>query len=222
LLREYFPQTKLLVGIRHPILWFESFYNHRIQNTGAMPPPETLTGNCRKGTQGVCGSRANFHLSLVSLGKTDYTLEKEAFTPKEWNVLLKDDPPPSIHPVFLYDTQQLADKDNVRSLRFRQDIQTFLGLNESLPEVVHYSPGKTLNATEQADRDAKKINICKEEYTEIRRELLEKSQRAAHYIRTYFMHAPDVAVSSPDYFLEIMDSYLQDPCNSRMEHPNEK
>ena len=36
IIREYFPKTKLLVGMRHPVLWFESFYNFRIQvsNTG--------------------------------------------------------------------------------------------------------------------------------------------------------------------------------------------
>ena len=66
LLREYFPQTRLLVGIRHPILWFQSFYNYRIQNTGDMPPAVDLKGTCFKRSQGVCADRANFHLRYAS------------------------------------------------------------------------------------------------------------------------------------------------------------
>ena len=212
LLREYFPQTKLLIGIRHPVLWFESFYNHRIQNTGEMPPPDKLMKGCFKGTQGVCGERAEFHKSLVRLGKTNYTQEKEAFTQKEWKNLLKDSPRKSPNPVFLYDTQQLADKDLARRLLFRQDMQNFLSLTEPFPELVHNSPGKSLNATEQAERDVKKLNICEEQHDEIRQTLMAKSKRSAYYIRSYFIHAPDVTVSSPDYFLEIMASYFQDPC----------
>ena len=57
LLRELFPQAKLLIGIRHPVLWFQSFYNHRIQNTGdMMPNPDLLAGACFKNNQNVLGS----------------------------------------------------------------------------------------------------------------------------------------------------------------------
>jgi hypothetical protein len=213
LLREFFPQAKLLIGIRHPILWFQSFYNHRIQNTGVMPNPDSLAGACFKNSQNVCGDRSKFHLSLVRLGKTNYTLEHEAFTKREFHGVLKDHPPRSPNPVFLYDTQQLADDDPDRLLTFRQDLQDFLGLSHPLPQVTHYSPGKTLvNATEQAERTAKKLDICLDQHAQLRHSLLENAQRSAHYIRTYFLQAPDVTVSSPDYFLEIMDSYLQDPC----------
>lgn len=62
LLREYFPRTRLLIGIRHPIWWFQSFYNYRIQNSGDMPPAIDLKGTCFKRSQGVCVDRASFHL----------------------------------------------------------------------------------------------------------------------------------------------------------------
>ena len=219
LLREYFPQTHLFIGIRHPIRWFESFYNHRIQNTGSMPDPNKLKGNCFKDSQGVCANRADFHLNLVRLGKTNYTVEQEAFLPGEWNGIVKDDPPYTPNPVFMYDTQQLSDKDKERSAQFRRDVQLFIGLSTPLPPIIHFSPGKNLNSTMQAERDALKIDICSDEYTDLRQILLEKARRSAFYIRKYFMHAPDVIVSSPEYFSHVLDSYQQDPCDEKQESP---
>ena len=49
MLRYYvqnFPTTKLLVGIRHPVTWFESFYNFRVQNFGKRENPYDLTQSC--------------------------------------------------------------------------------------------------------------------------------------------------------------------------------
>ena len=45
---QYFPATKFLVGLRHPILWFESFYNFRVTNEFSMPPAQKLIGKCRR------------------------------------------------------------------------------------------------------------------------------------------------------------------------------
>jgi hypothetical protein len=44
--QRFFPKTNFIVGIRHPILWFESFYNFRIHNRIRMPPAEELIGHC--------------------------------------------------------------------------------------------------------------------------------------------------------------------------------
>ena len=152
--------------------------------------------------------------SLARLGKTNFTLEKDAFTSREYDKLLFDAPPRSPNPVFLYDTQQLADKDLERAAIFQRDIQAFLGLKESLPPVHRYSPGKNLNSTLQAERDAMKIQICGDQFTELRQSLLDKAQKTASYIRKYFLQAPDVFVSSPDYFLKLLESYQTDPCNA--------
>jgi hypothetical protein len=38
----YFPTTKLIIGVRHPVLWFQSFYNYRVRGGTIMPPAETL------------------------------------------------------------------------------------------------------------------------------------------------------------------------------------
>jgi hypothetical protein len=180
-----------------------------------MPDPSTLAKRCTRSSQGVCGPRAQYHLSLVRLGKTNFSLEREAFSSMEWDHLLRDNPVRSPNPVFLYDTQQLADKDPNRKARFRRDIESYLGLSIPMDDNPHYSPGKTLNATEQTERDAKKLDICQKEHTDLRKTLLEASQHAAHWIRTYFLRVPDVYVSDSRYFLEILDSYMIDPCQER-------
>ncbi len=214
LLREYFPQNHLFIGIRHPIRWLESFYNHRIQNTGMMPDPNTMLQNTfTKSSQGVCISRADYHLSLVRLGKTNYSNEPDAFSlASEWRGLVKDDPIRTPNPVFLYDTQQLADTNPERTAQFRQDVQQFIGLSEPLSPAMHYSPGKILNETIQAERDAMKIDICSDRFIPLRQILLDKANRSAYYILKYFVHAPDVMVSSPNYFAKILESYQYYPC----------
>ena len=79
-LRIHYPKTRLLVGLRHPVLWFESFYNHRIQNGFTMPnlaleisknnAETTVKNYCGGSWNGACFPRANFHSSLVKWGKT--------------------------------------------------------------------------------------------------------------------------------------------------------
>ena len=212
LLREYFPETRLFVGIRHPVLWFQSFYNHRIQNTGKMPHPSKLLDGCSGDSQGVCAKRAKYHLSLVRLGKTNYTLERDAFDDNEWDHLWKDRPQRSPNPVFLYATEQLGDTNSTRVAIFRRHVQEFLGLTVPLDDHPHYSPGKELNDTLQAERNKLKIDICSEEHEDVRRQLLDIGKHATFWLRKYFIHAPDVVVSSPSHFLEILDSYNKDPC----------
>ncbi len=215
LLRQYFPDTKLFVGIRHPILWFQSFYNHRIQNTGKMPKPSKLVSGCGKDSQGVCGTRSQYHLALVRLGKTNYTAEQDAFSETEWAHLLKDAPVRTPNPVFLYDTEQLADKDPIRNEALRKDIAAFLGLTVPLDENPHLAPGKSLNETLQAERDALKLNICLPEHSELREALLKFAQHAAHWIRTYFIYASDVYIGNPEHFESILESYMHDPCENK-------
>ena len=61
---QFFPQTDFIVGIRHPILWFESFYNFRVHNEFRMPPAEKLVGKCQRGWFNLCTFRSNFHIHL--------------------------------------------------------------------------------------------------------------------------------------------------------------
>jgi len=93
-METYLPTTDLVVSVRHPIRWFESFYNYRVRKGYAMPYPNDLIGSCgrvegeevhhdniildsrskpakgRNGAHKVCTDNANFHIGLSLLGKT--------------------------------------------------------------------------------------------------------------------------------------------------------
>lgn len=132
-LRIHYPETKLLVGIRHPVLWFESFYNYRVQNGFTMPGYSKIvdmkkTSNvCGGDWHGACAYRANFHKVLARWGKTPLlSLDKNSYESyyvdnynidDEWKIFPSKDQKDmknevnkteiSPNPIFLYDVGQL-------------------------------------------------------------------------------------------------------------------
>jgi hypothetical protein len=207
--RRYFPKTKFIIGLRHPVLWFESFYNHRIQNEFPMPPPGRLIGSCKKSHKSVCTDRANFakHLSQIEPSRQ----------------------------VFLYDVSQLYDdNDNikhdnngvkavessttkdglVRGDQFRQDLEDFLQLQIPLKgKIAHVRPGrKAMSAEHQQELNSKKITICDPEHEDVRRRLQQHATESATWIESVFLANPNVKVSSLSFFLQILSTWHHDPC----------
>jgi len=61
--REYWPSAKLIIAIRHPVLWFRSLYNFRVQNYlefERMLHPNDLIGPCTHGSMKTCTRRGFF------------------------------------------------------------------------------------------------------------------------------------------------------------------
>jgi hypothetical protein len=88
---------------------------------------------------------------------------------------------------------------------------------ERLPPPLHQSPGKAItNATEQARRDARKVNICDVIHKERRQKLVKWGKQTAEWILNWFLKNPDVHVANPTHFDEIMESYGKDPCTTRL------
>jgi hypothetical protein len=256
-LQSYFPTAKLIVGIRHPILWFESLYNFRIQNIRIsrsdsqriqnnqttttttmrlLPHANRLIGACQRNMKHTCTDSGLFHVHLAKLGKTNLTrdeIEGESLHPyRRWILDERGNRPPRMpHSIFLYEVnqlqspppsshrgkpsgeRQLLQQHQHRSLQFRRDVQTFLGLQHELPPVPHALPGKTWDDPYlQAFRDSQKIRICKDEFAPVRKRLLRQAQEASIWIRQYFLNAPDVVVSSRDYMEELLERWMHDPC----------
>jgi hypothetical protein len=168
-LAKYWPKTKLIVGLRHPVLWFESFYNFRMHNGYNMPSPETLIGKLKRGMVGVA---------------TDESKMK--------------------NPVFLYEVNQLRDANETRAAIFCSDLKNYLGLQQSFaPMSAKKGPVYT-----------KAIEICEPRYNDLRDELMKNAKEASTWILRYFLQSPDVVVSSPEYFNELMVSWSVDPCET--------
>ena len=217
---KYFPKTKLIVGLRHPVLWFESFYNYRVRKNITLPPADLplFIGECSSKTHGVCADESLFHYPLAMLGKVDVfaasnNKKQEAsssllFPPKHWNRLQHTMQRPALpNSIFLYDITQLHDTNETRAYMFRRDLGRFLKLDHSVPDWVR----------EKGTRDKRKVlNICESKYSLLRQTLMQNAQSASTWIRTYFLDAPDVTVSSREYLESILLlEWMVDPCIQR-------
>lgn len=244
--RKYWPRTKLIIGVRHPVRWFESLYNFRIQNLlpqewlqGDFPHPNQLIGRCMGGMKHTCTERGNFAYHLIRLGKqhwnTSANLQLQRGPdgsmpppPREATALeetivgyyrkdrysFTDDVKYLPNPVFLFDVTQFSDTNATRQAQFRRDIQEFLNVPPQLGPLLHYKPGRQWVASEQAQRDARKIDICHAEFAPVRQELLRLSRQNAEWLASVFLQLPDVHVSSRDYVIhDILERWRHDPCD---------
>mmetsp|Transcript_2151 Transcript_2151/g.3900 ORF Transcript_2151/g.3900 Transcript_2151/m.3900 type:complete len:366 (-) Transcript_2151:177-1274(-) len=216
LYEKYFPDMKFIVNVRHPVRWFESFYNYRLRRGFRMPPPAELIGPCvddspyvcsfnctlTRTTQ-VCTDRTRFHHALSRLGKTPMNTRAEK---RMLNHQM------SIHSlsdakVFILDVDQMEGEDFTLTNQLRDDIQQFLELEHALPPMKHV-PSKTTQM--QKDR----IDICERKYKFIRDILIQNGAEASEWIQTYFLQSPDVYLSSRDKFIYMIDQWKSDPCDT--------
>lgn len=220
----YLPKTKLIVGLRHPVLWFESFWNMHVRNVRYSwmqhLSPYNLTQPCRPGqpcTLGcptklnLCLHRANFHLYLARLGKTALRTDAE----RQWLVQKKDgdDEYPNVpnwnvtNPIFLYEQTTLRDDPVWDSLA------QFLGMDSIRHD-------RTLgNATTKPKRGGgSMIRICDAEYDALRVPLLRSAYAVSRWLLEYLIPVaknsarPDVVIHNVTEFAQIVQKYQDDPC----------
>jgi hypothetical protein len=216
-LSRYFPNTKIIVGVRHPVLWFESFYNFRQQRTWFnLLPAQELIGKCAdlgpfENVASVCTERANFHEPLARLGKTSMQSadEQQYFSADAQNV--SDNVDFSDKKIFLYDLAQLQDKDQDRSQLLLQDLQNFLQVTK---------PFQTMVAERQPVSNVTRIDICDPEYNRLREVLVDTGVKASRWIRRFFVHAEGVTVSSPKFLDQVLAKWEEDPCEERRAKSN--
>ncbi|CAJ1953758.1 unnamed protein product [Cylindrotheca closterium] len=196
----FFPATKFVVGLRHPVHWFESFYNFRITNGYDMPPAERLIGKCKRGFQNVCTFRANFSHHLEKI--YDVQQQQETAASRQ---------------TFLYHVEQLRDYDVARSSVFLKDLGGFLGLSEALEQqMIWVKPGqRPASVEERKTLSSRRIDICEGKYSELRSVLMDQASLSASWIAEKFVKNPNVRVSSIAYFSQLLDKWHIDPCEDR-------
>ena len=202
-----YPHTNFIIGLRHPIKWFESFHNFRANNSqGRYVKAENQIGG-GGGIYAVKTNRAQFHMKLAALGKTPMLEEeKELFSQK----MIPYIKPLSQSKIFLYDIDQLRTND---TSTFRNELENFLELEKPLPEPPHFIPGKNRTGKLLVDVTKIKIDICEERYDELRKVLLDNGTRAQKWIRTYFLESEDVTVPDRPNFERILEKWTVDPCS---------
>jgi len=212
LLSTQFPNAKLIVGLRHPVKYFESYYNFRARhpqhNWTTLPPAETLIGtnNCSNNpaSQGVCTEHAKFHTNLAKLGKTNWRDEREQkllhLTRQQQHLTVVR------NPLFLYDMEQLYDTNVTRQAQFGLDMERFLGLHSPLNPLIPPTP----------EKKTKVLDICQPQYRELRDHLVNIGGRASRWILDFLLKSSsNVVVSSPEQFEAILNTWKHDPCKSK-------
>ena len=59
------------------------------------------------------------------------------------------------------------------------------------------------------------IDICNEKYNELRRQLLMDGRRSADWVLGEFVASPDVSVVNREHFVQSVQSWKIDPCDSK-------
>eukprot|EP00562_Extubocellulus_spinifer_P004880 CAMPEP_0178531714 /NCGR_PEP_ID=MMETSP0696-20121128/33580_1 /TAXON_ID=265572 /ORGANISM="Extubocellulus spinifer, Strain CCMP396" /LENGTH=505 /DNA_ID=CAMNT_0020163647 /DNA_START=78 /DNA_END=1595 /DNA_ORIENTATION=+ len=223
---RFFPETKFIISTRHPVEWFQSFYNYHAVGKWPepVPHPNDLIGACydespylciddcepeeRPGNSKLCTDRANFHHSLSRLGKTPMN------TPEELQLLDHD---MSIVPqkgkVFLMESSQLI-PENPSSEYLAEDISRFLDLKYDLRPLKDregYGP-ESHQYKHAGDARHAFIDICDDEFEPVREVLVQQGKEASLWIKNYFLKSEDVVVSSPRRFVKLLDKWSVDPC----------
>ena len=199
-LRDVWPDTKLVIGLRHPVSWFQSFYNYKIYRLNTTLPSPAVNMPC--GADGVCVRDANFHTDIAKLALTPLNSKKEmdllgVFRPFNRNGVLDQ---PVQNEVFLYEYSELHTED------LRVALTNYLDLEIPLKKLGEYRNHQTLT------KKPGQIDICEERHSEVRSVLVEIGSAAAQWIKEFFLKSPSVVTTGSSFD----DSLLQwqvDPCS---------
>jgi len=205
-------QTKLIIGLRHPVLWFQSLYNYRVRQsyeqnwTSSIPSPHDLHGKTQ--WRGISTTAAKFDIQLKQLAKVSMT--KNEVLDMLSNELDSYELRISTNPlkVFIYTIEQLEDTNTKRRLQFEKDIQSFLNLQDPLN---HFASETKENVNDSSYPES--INICDSEYKRIRKKLIRQGTKSSEWIREKFIKSKDVTVSDVSYFESMLKTWSEDPCD---------
>ena len=219
LYNKFFPSTKFIVGLRHPVKWFESFYNYQVYRNVSLPTNTSkLIGRCIDHKK-VCTDRGRLHAALARLGKTPMLENEELSLLYGQDIIqatrhsntdmmtsstqdhrrLSVQPDGLANEIFLYEVRQIHDKESSKELS--KSIQRYLGIHEEFPEIQQYKQNKT-----------RAINICNGEHDKARKVLVEHASSASNWIQQYFLGSSDVTVADPNSFHHLLNDWSVDPC----------
>ena len=206
------PDTKWVIGMRHPVLFVQSFYNYRVaehytkQATDEVIP--TLHQLWHDGTvwHDVSREVSRFDLYLKQLGKTGMNAtELRAFVDHDMLAIK-----PNRVRVFLYVLDQIEDSDIQRKQSWTRQLLEFLDLDPNLDQSKLGHANK--NHANGISAYPETINICSSSYDDIRLQLVAQGKVAAQWILQEFLDSPDVTMANSDHFKESLQSWSQDPC----------
>eukprot|EP00751_Fragilariopsis_kerguelensis_P034190 CAMPEP_0170971070 /NCGR_PEP_ID=MMETSP0735-20130129/45004_1 /TAXON_ID=186038 /ORGANISM="Fragilariopsis kerguelensis, Strain L26-C5" /LENGTH=85 /DNA_ID=CAMNT_0011390959 /DNA_START=910 /DNA_END=1167 /DNA_ORIENTATION=+ len=80
--------------------------------------------------------------------------------------------------------------------------------------MIHVKPGrKPISLGHENKSISQKIDICQEQYKDLRGLLQQQGSESANWILNEFLANPNVTVSSPDFFKQLLQKWHNDPCD---------
>jgi hypothetical protein len=231
-LAQYFPHAKLIVGVRHPVQWFESLYNFRLQqqrspfsrSTTTLPPPDDLVGACVASARNTCTYKGEFALFLRQLGKTKEPHIVTEFERRMYRGAHLEPPNTSTsteestmvvsNPIFLYEMRELEDHPEIVS----QALTDFLGLSTPLSAHIPIlnQQKRYPSLTDSATSDVARMDIC--EHRRVRFELMRIARSSSVWIRNYFLAAPySSQIVTLPHFASYVKDWMVDPCKDQQD-----
>lgn len=203
------PNTKLVIGLQHPIKMMQSLYNQRVADAyeqkreGEIPSLDDIV-LAGQPWMGVSLHSIRFDLFLLQLGKTFMTAEQlQEMIDQPYDLAIT----PNSFPVFLYTAEQLEHSTLVQTQAFRTTLQVFLGLK---------APIETSSSavTDTTPLYPESIDICDEKYSSVRKRIAQLGATMAEWIREEFLNSNDVVVADQPHFLQSMNKWGKDPCRT--------
>ena len=187
---------KIIIGMRHPVRWFESFYNFRIRDGQRVPPLTSLSDPTRFDDLRFFTNVVQFEKSIMQLGKVPLNVE-------ELKLMSEDERPvvPTTNKVLLYVEEQLMDHETAANLF--QDMKEFLGLEK---------PISVATADKRDHHSANQMDICEPEFTSLRKVLTDSGKKSYTWIRDNFAFSSDVVIAGKEDFLNLIKHWATDPC----------
>ena len=205
-LKEHNPngtETKLLIGLRHPVQWFESFYNYRTKKIVSKPPPsKSLIGSAAHSWRGVYTDRARYEEGIMLLKNFISQPEDKEWIESHDDMGVVDGGKP--YKVFIYLMEQFTDHDKDRRGQFLQELSVFMEVEK---------PFTVGDEVPKRNIDSHKIyDFCEKEHDEVRWELVQNGKKTAEWIRANLAEADGIILPNKEHFLDIVDTFGTDPC----------
>jgi len=213
----FLPRTNLIIGIRHPVLMYQSFWKMMARNQPIGSPafnPYKHTkiqrgGLCRE----LCLDRVRMHLYLAALGKTPLNKEERKYlAPGDYdggkNLRNKN----ISNPIFLFDITQFSEEESSKLEidLFWNDLAKFL----HVPDITNMTVSR--ESQNNDNRPKYSVDICAKKNDDLRALIMpygyEMSIWLCDYLLVHVANNSDVIIPDPDRFCKIIRGYSKDPC----------
>jgi len=213
---KHLPRTKMIIGIRHPVLWIQSFWNMQV-GTGFTKflknNPYMLVKTCKPGHKCnhgcpnkwlFCIRRARFHVQLAALGKTSLSMEERKVLAPNDNDGGENLRSQNIrNPIFLYEQKELS-KDYVWD-----EMAKYLNVSKIPHDKHHSSHGRTPHVS---------INFCEERFDDLRAIIMPYAYELSVWMQNYFIpvaknESAGVTIPNPNALITLVEEYKKDPCD---------